>query len=74
WLLALAVIVVADPWALWQAGFWLSFIAVGVLLASGSGAADAKGQSAVRRWMAKLHALWREQWLISLALAPLGLL
>ncbi|MDR3066464.1 MAG: DNA internalization-related competence protein ComEC/Rec2 [Comamonas sp.] len=74
WLLALAVIVVADPWALWQAGFWLSFVAVGVLLASGSAGASADDRSTVPRFAAKLKALWREQWLISLALAPLGLL
>ena len=36
WLLAMFVVVVFDPWALMQAGFWLSFVAVGVLFASGS--------------------------------------
>jgi competence protein ComEC len=36
WLLAMAVVVALDPWALMQAGFWLSFVAVGVLFASGS--------------------------------------
>lgn len=74
WLLALAVVVVLDPWALWQAGFWLSFVAVGVLLASNSGALSTGGQSAAGRFLSKLYGLWREQWLISLALAPLGLL
>ncbi len=34
WLLAALVVVVVDPWALMQAGFWLSFVAVGVLFAS----------------------------------------
>ena len=34
WLLAMAVVVALDPWALMQAGFWLSFVAVGVLFAS----------------------------------------
>ncbi|MEY4755709.1 MAG: hypothetical protein RJA34_607, partial [Pseudomonadota bacterium] len=29
WLLACAVVVALDPWALLQAGFWLSFVAVG---------------------------------------------
>jgi competence protein ComEC len=38
WLLAMAVVVVLDPWALMQAGFWLSFVAVGVLFATDSGA------------------------------------
>ena len=35
WLLAMAVVVTVDPWALMQAGFWLSFVAVGVLFAAG---------------------------------------
>ena len=38
WLLACAVVVAVDPWALLQAGFWLSFVAVGVLFASDPGA------------------------------------
>jgi competence protein ComEC len=39
WLLAMAVVVAVDPWALLQAGFWLSFVAVGVLFGSGTGMA-----------------------------------
>lgn len=35
WLLAMAVVLLIDPWAWLQAGFWLSFVAVGVLFASG---------------------------------------
>ncbi len=38
WLGVLTWVVVADPWALFQAGFWLSFVAVGVLFAVGSDA------------------------------------
>lgn len=34
---AAAVVAVADPWALLQPGFWLSFTAVGLLLVSGDG-------------------------------------
>ena len=37
WMLACAVVVLADPWALLQAGFWLSFVAVGVLFATDAG-------------------------------------
>jgi competence protein ComEC len=33
WLLACAVVLAWDPWALLQPGFWLSFVAVGVLMA-----------------------------------------
>ena len=36
WWGVLTVVVVVDPWALFQAGFWLSFVAVGVLFAVGS--------------------------------------
>jgi competence protein ComEC len=34
WLLAGAVVLTWDPWALLQPGFWLSFVAVGVLMAA----------------------------------------
>ncbi|KAI1691238.1 competence protein domain-containing protein [Ditylenchus destructor] len=37
WLLTAAVVVALDPWALMQAGFWLSFVAVGVLFATDAG-------------------------------------
>lgn len=33
WLMACAVVLAWDPWALLQPGFWLSFVAVGVLMA-----------------------------------------
>lgn len=39
WLTACAVVLAWDPWALLQPGFWLSFVAVGVLMAS-----DPQGQ------------------------------
>jgi competence protein ComEC len=53
WLLAMAVVVALDPWALMQAGFWLSFVAVGVLFATNSGAKSpddtrAGGQSGLK--------------------------
>lgn len=70
WCLALAVVVLLDPWALWQAGFWLSFVAVGVLLATDARRQDAQQPSLPMRML----ALWGEQWRISLALAPLGLM
>lgn len=36
WLLAAVVVLAWDPWALRQAGFWLSFVAVGVLMSAGT--------------------------------------
>ena len=70
WLLACAAVVVVDPWALAQAGFWLSFVAVGVLFATNPIAASAYQSSARGRF----YALFREQWVVTLALSPLSLL
>ena len=86
WLLAMAVVVMLDPWALLQAGFWLSFVAVGVLFATDSGAAGSVQESPeaafhsrfVPWWLHRpLSSLWRgarEQWVVTLALTPLSLL
>ena len=70
WLLACAVVVAMDPWALLQAGFWLSFVAVGVLFATDSGATNASNTGARGRFV----SMFREQWVITLALTPLTLL
>ena len=85
WLLAGAVVLALDPWALLQAGFWLSFVAVGVLMASQrrtdlvlKGLPHRSGAKKVPIWgISGLHAAWgllREQAVITLALAPLTLL
>jgi len=73
WMLACAVVVAFDPWALLQPGFWLSFVAVGVLFATDSGAARAYPTGARARFDA-LKAMFREQWVITVALTPLTLL
>lgn len=70
WLLACAVVVLADPWAVLQAGFWLSFVAVGVLFATDSGARPL-GRASLRH---RAQALLSEQWIITLTLTPLTLL
>ena len=70
WLLAGAVVVSIDPWALLQAGFWLSFVAVGVLFATDSGASQVQQTGAGGRFV----AFFREQAVVTLALAPLSLL
>ena len=86
WLLAMAVVLMFDPWALLQAGFWLSFVAVGVLFATDSGAVEASRPSGDTGFYSKflpwwlhrpLSSLWRgarEQWVVTLALTPLSLL
>ncbi|MBI5275688.1 MAG: DNA internalization-related competence protein ComEC/Rec2 [Burkholderiales bacterium] len=65
WLLACAVVVTLDPWALLQPGFWLSFVAVGVLFATDAGRSK-DGNALVR--------MLREQWVVTLALTPLAIL
>ncbi|MDO8772965.1 MAG: DNA internalization-related competence protein ComEC/Rec2 [Burkholderiaceae bacterium] len=70
WLLACAVVVAMDPWAMLQAGFWLSFVAVGVLFATDSGATSAYKTAAGGR----LSSMFHEQWVITIALTPLTLL
>jgi competence protein ComEC len=84
-LLAAALVVAAiDPWALLQPGFWLSFVAVGLLMASGTprGAggegtsADAPGVWRARFGAAgrRLHAELRGQAVATVGLAPLTLI
>lgn len=70
WLLAAAAAVLADPWALLQPGFWLSFVAVAALFASSlvAGGAISAGVGGF------LKALLREQGVVTLALTPLGVL
>ena len=70
WLWACAAVLALDPWALLQAGFWLSFVAVGVLFATDSGAYDVMPKAAIGRF----HRLLREQAVVTLALTPLSLM
>lgn len=68
-LAVMVVVLLLDPWALLQPGFWLSFVAVGVLLASSwLGQAESSG---LRAWFIDLL---RTQAIVSVALAPLTLL
>jgi competence protein ComEC len=69
WLAACAVVVALDPWALMQPGFWLSFVAVGVLFAADVGASARQGG-----WRAAGARMLREQAVVTLALTPLTLL
>jgi competence protein ComEC len=70
WLLACAVVLGVDPWALLQPGFWLSFVAVGVLFATDAGASHA----GPAKLFPHLGRMLREQWVVTLALAALSLL
>ncbi len=74
WLTVCAGVLALDPWALMQAGFWLSFVAVGVLFASSSGNPSTdKRTSMWGRVFQTMQRTGREQWLMSACLAPLSL-
>lgn len=73
WLLVMAAVLVLDPWAMLSAGFWLSFVAVGILFAADPARAAAAGGLASRGAEA-FRRLLREQSLMTVALAPLTLL
>jgi competence protein ComEC len=77
-LLAAVGVVTWDPWALMSAGFWLSFVAVAVLMWSGEeplplvpNAAGWRG--AWQRLRQQARSLWRTQWVATVGLAPLSL-
>jgi competence protein ComEC len=68
---AAAVVVVADPWAPLATGFWLSFLAVGILFAAG--AAGSKLGQAHSHWQRVKQVCGeatRLQWLITIAMLP----
>jgi competence protein ComEC len=66
-----AVVTAADPWALLQPGFWLSFVAVAMLLVAApdqAGDGVAPGRAGLR---ARLRAAWRTEVVATVGLAPL---
>ena len=90
WLLVLAaaavVVTAIDPWALLQAGFWLSFMAVGLLMASSPSSGDAEpvGTAASTvpagwrgwpvRFLRSMKGELRTQVIATLGLTPLTLI
>ena len=78
WLPGAALVALCDPWAMAQPGFWLSFVAVGVLLAAGVHLPEAApGEWAERGWWSRWRdagsELLQTQRLVAVALAPLAL-
>ncbi len=66
-----AAVVLLDPWALLQPGFWLSFVAVALLGGSTPASAGAeRPQGIVAGARVALFAGWRSQWVASIGLAP----
>ena len=55
-LLAAVVVTALDPWALTQAGFWLSFMAVGLLMASSPATTARRRRQQSERRLARLAA------------------
>jgi competence protein ComEC len=81
-LFAAMVVTALDPWALLQAGFWLSFAAVGLLMASSPAdrgaatptvASDSGWRRGISRAWAAAHAGLRTQWIATIGLTPLTL-
>ena len=80
---AAALVCLLDPWAVLQPGFWLSFVAVAVLMAADGGrwaaaslepsVAGSRLAGWLRRWRGAAVAGLRTQWIASLGLAPLSL-
>ncbi|MEO6269647.1 MAG: DNA internalization-related competence protein ComEC/Rec2 [Lautropia sp.] len=76
-LLAAAMVVAMDPWAVATAGFWLSFGAVAAILWSSQGVDSRRASSASlgRRGIARLAPALRDagrsQWAATVGLAPL---
>ena len=89
WLISAVCITMLDPWALRQVGFWLSYVAVGVLMSSGMNgnpqpdtkAAGQDGGEAPASWFHVVASkLWlsakemlRTQTMVTVALTPLSL-
>lgn len=71
--LALAVVVLIDPWAVLAAGFWLSFAAVGLLI-YGSQPASSEVRSGLGKLWRELKQAARAQYLITLGMLPLSIL
>jgi competence protein ComEC len=71
--LALAVVVLMDPWAPLAPGLWLSFGAVAVIFYAASGWSTSKARRAPQL-AAHLSAWARVQWAITVGLAPAALL
>lgn len=84
--LALIAVLLWDPWAVRLAGFWLSFVAVGLLFVSGerrhpetaplasAGAQTASAPGVWQRGWQSVRSASQAQWVATIALLPLTLL
>ncbi|MDD4885814.1 MAG: DNA internalization-related competence protein ComEC/Rec2 [Thiomonas sp.] len=84
--LALIAVLLWDPWAVRQAGFWLSFVAVGLLFVAGerkhpetaalapAGVEPPAAAGVLQRGWHTLRSASHTQWVATIALLPLTLL
>lgn len=76
--LALAAVLLLDPWAVLWPGFWLSFGAVGAILYGSVGRtlqlSSAEAPTPLQKWRATLTGAARTQYVVTLGLVPLTLL
>lgn len=70
WGLALLAVLLLDPLAPLDAGFWLSFAAMAMLIAAGQWQRPWRGPQG---WRGRCLAMLRTQWQVSLILVPLTL-
>ena len=69
--LAAVAVVATDPWSVLAGGFWLSFLAMAVLLAVGARVEEGCRPERRRdRWLRGLKLATRLQWTVTWALAP----
>ena len=74
-LAAAAFVTAVDPWALMQPGFWLSFVAVGLLMvaADDGQVAAAPAIANATGWRALMQGALRTQLIATIGLAPLSM-
>ena len=73
--IALFIVIAIDPWAVLDAGFWLSFTAVGAIFYATSGRLRwRKARGSFARVRRALRDALRVQWAVTLALVPLTML
>ncbi len=75
--MALALVLLIDPWAVLWPGFWLSFCAVGVILYTGLGrmqAASTQAASKADNWWRGVKAAGMKQYAVTIGLLPLTVL
>lgn len=71
-LLVAGVVVVIDPWSVLQAGFWLSFVAVWLLMGAGAGQEERRSDEGPLwgRWRRAVQEALHTQWIATVGLAP----